>query len=164
MRRWANKRQVSCVWCSNNSNNNAAWSVVKNRGRRNKLVIKIYVMERIYHSKMAAISEETAAGTVTNARRGLNVPAFDLKRGINETIRGNCWALLPLPHPPLAAPETLIFNTYIHDKWLWIHSNGNNERTEWQSFIHLEPLTIAHIRCDIILAYGLVLYRKLLAK
>lgn len=57
---------------------------------RNKLVIKIYVMENIYHLKIAAILEETPVGTVTNARQGLNVPPFDLKRGINETIRGNC--------------------------------------------------------------------------
>lgn len=38
-----------------------------------KLLIKIYVMENIYHYKITAISEETQTETVTNAGQGLNV-------------------------------------------------------------------------------------------
>lgn len=96
--------------------------VVKNYARlpRNKLVIKIYVMENIYHYEITAIVEETFVETVTNARQGLNVLPFDLKRAINETIRG---ASEPFPSWFLLLPRRPSFLTlYIPDKWLWIHS------------------------------------------
>lgn len=78
-------------------------------------------MENIYHFEITAILEETHVGTVTNARQGLNAPPFDLKSGINETIRGNCWAVPFTLSRNSATSPTLIFNTYIHDKWLRIH-------------------------------------------
>lgn len=99
--------------------------VVKNYARlpRNKLVIKIYVMENIYHYKITAIVEEMFVKTVTNARQGLNVLPFDLKRAINETIRGASelfpsWFLLLLRRPSF-------LTLYIPDKWLWILSTTN---------------------------------------
>lgn len=71
-------------------------------------------MENIYHYEITAIVEETFVETVTNARQGLNVLPFDLKRAINETIRG---ASEPFPSWFLLLPRRPSFLTlYIPDK------------------------------------------------
>lgn len=91
----------------------------------NRLVIKIYVMENIYHCEITAISEETRAETVTNAGRGLNVPQFDLKgRSMKQLVaevgrlvgRGAAPGPSPNKQLLLSTRGPLIFNTYISDK------------------------------------------------
>lgn len=79
-----------------------------------KLLIKIYVMENIYHYKITAISEETRTETVTNARQGLNVLPFDLKTTINETIR-HC--SLNSSNSYFLAQTPSFLTLYIPDKW-----------------------------------------------
>lgn len=86
---------IFLIMCCRRRGCGTEWSAA-DRLFADKLLIKIYVTENIHHCKIAATPKETSSETVTNIGQGLNVPQFDPKTTIAETIK---------------QPRRLIFNT-----------------------------------------------------